>query len=315
MNKWRLMGIVSGILAIAILLGMVISKGGIKPIGADKSDGAEIELKEDADSFPCSCGCGNESEMQDCQCENCAESDSANESQSEEGSENDIEDGSENENQGSYFYEDPDTGEMVALKVDSSKLTRMDEAAVADLILQIENCESISIRRCESSIYDNGTDEPKFKAISESRYYYSAASNKVYNADGEDITEKLDFSVNDCADCFDFLEQYFISRGISTDFVTDDLSHTKDLLLGQRVYSFGVEECEEIAFLKERMDGVEITEEDCTYQVKTYEDGTDRIMYVTVTVAGTDADGATVVRYITYIIDYDCGIPAKEVAD
>ena len=75
--------------------------------------------------------------------------------------------------------------------------------------------------------------------------------------------------------------------------------------MNQRVYSFGLNECAEIAYLESKMEGVEITQRDCTYQVKADESGTDKIVYVTVTVAGTDSDGATIVRYVTYIIDYN----------
>ena len=259
---------------------------------ASAEDGAEIELEEGATGFACSCGCSTGNEMEDCQCKMCAENEDAEKSEK-------------------YYYKDFETGEMKEISVDTV-LTVMDEEAVGKLIEKISECDTLCIRRCESEVTDNRTDDPSFHAISESRYYYDALTGKVYNAEGEEITSSIKFSINGCKDCFDFLERYFAYKGISSDFVTDDLSHTKDLLLGQRVYSFGTEECEEITYLESKMDGIMITEEDCTYQVKTYEDGEDRIMYVTITAAGADVDGYTVVRYITYILDYNPTIPGEE---
>lgn len=298
MNKNQILAIVIGfIVAVtAVVLFMfykgVIPGGHTTQITESTEDGAEIEMEEGAEGFACSCGCSDGNEMEDCQCKMCAENEDVEASEK-------------------YYYQDPDTGEMVEIPVDTT-LTEMDAAAVEKLVAEISECDTLCVRRCESEVVDNGIDDPAFSAISESRYYYNASNNKVYNADGDEITASIKFSVNGCKDCFDFLEKYFAYKGVSTDFVTDDLSHTKDLLLGQRVYSFGVDECKEITYLENKMDGIDITEEDCTYQVKTYEDGEDRIMYVTITVAGTDSDGSTVVRYITYILDYDPAIPDKE---
>lgn len=305
MNRWQLIAITVGITVGITAMILYMYQKGMLPASKDnngitkveQTDGAEIEMEEGADGFACSCGCSSGNEMEDCQCNKCGEMKEEKESQEEK-----------------YYYEDPDTGEMVEIPIDTSVYKPMDKSAVKELVDVIKKTDSLCVRRCESLIEDDGNNNPKFTAISESRYFYDAKNNKVLNAEGEDISEKAKFSITGCKDSYGFLKSYFNSRGLSSDFVTEDLSHTRDLLLGQRVYSYGVDGCEEIKNLEEKMDGIDITERDCSYQVKTYEDGVDRIMYITITVAGKNSDGATVVRYITYILEYNPSLPSQEVA-
>jgi len=300
MNRWQLIALVVGITVGITAMIMIMYHKGVLPDRdsikvAVQDDGASVEIEEGADSFACSCGCSSGNEMEDCHCEKCADMKAQEEEKEEK-----------------YYYKDPETGEMVEIPIDTSFYKPMDEAAVTELVNVIKNTDSLCVRRCESMITDDGSDEPNFTAVSESRYYYDAENNLVVNANGENISDRIKFQISGCKNSFDFLEAYFKSRGLSSNFVTDDLSHTRDLLLNQRVYSYGVDECAEIKELEEQMDGIDITERDCSYQVKTTEDGEDRIVYVTVTVAGKDSKGATVVRYITYIIEYNPSLPVKE---
>ena len=295
MNRNHIVVIIVTIaVSIAVFVAVMFHKGYFnshkEPIKV--ADGAEIEIQEGASGFACSCGCSSGNEMEDCQCEKCGEM-----KEKEDAKEKEV-----------ICYLDPETGEMVEIDLSEISLEPMTKDKVEALESVIKDTSTLCVRRCESAVYDNGTDEPKFTAESESRYIYDALSNRVLNAGGEDITGKLSFSVSKCKNSLDFLKAYFESKGMPTDFVTDDVSHTRDLYMNQRVYSFGVNECGEIAYLESKMEGVEITQRDCTYQVKADGNGIDKIVYVTVTVAGTDSDGATVVRYITYIIDYNSEI-------
>lgn len=292
MNKNHIIAIIVAVaVSIAFVVGALYYKGalGAKKEPVKIADGAEIEIEEGASGFACSCGCSSGNEMEDCKCEMCGEMKKEESSETKE----------------VICYMDPETGEMVEIDLSEVDIEPMTKDKVDALESEIKKAQTLCIRRCESMIYDNGGEEPQFSAESESRYFYDASNNKVTNANGKDITTNLNFSVSKCKNSLDFLKAYFTSRGLSTDFVTDDVSHKRDLYMNQRVYSFGVNECEEISYLEEKMEGVEITQRDCTYQVKSGEDGVDRIVYVTVTVAGTDSDGSTVVRYITYIIEYD----------
>ena len=296
MNRKRIIAI---IVAIAISVGALVAfmyHSGMFNASKESTktaDGAEIEISEEASGFACSCGCSSGNEMEDCKCEKCKETKEETQKETETAEKEVV------------CYLDSENGEMVEIDLSGISLEPMTKDKVDAQEEVIKTTGSLCVRRCESVVYDNGVDDPQFTAESESRYFYDATCNRVLNARGIDITGNLNFSVSKCENSLDFLKAYLKSNGMPTDFVTEDVSHVRDLYLNQRVYSFGINECEEISYLENKMEGLNITERDCTYQVKVGEDGTDRIVYVTVTVAGIDEDGATTVRYITYVIDYN----------
>ncbi len=290
MKKKKLIAVIALILVAVIAVTAVLYQKGV--FTKDESDGAEIEIEDGATGFPCSCGCSSGNEMEDCQCEKCAEREAEEEEETTE----------------TVCYLNSETGEIEEIDLSDVSITPMDEETVEALEDEIKNTDTFCIRRCESVVYDDGGEEPEFTAESESRYFYDAESNKVLSDDGKDITSKVGFSVSKCKNSLDFLKAYMKSKGMPTDFMTDDTSHVRDLYMNQRVYSFGVDECEEISYLEKKMDGIDITQRDCSYQIKTTEDGEDRITYITVTVSGQDSNGATVVRYVTYILEYNPSI-------
>lgn len=281
--------------------------------GVAHTDGADIPIKEDASGFSCACGCSDVYEMEDCQCKMCAEEKESEKAEDLSTSTDIKED--------VYFYTGEETVDGNSIP-DPAGVIHVSDLAVepmtvkkeAELVTEIANSEVFSIRRCESEIIDSGEAEPLFRAISESQYIFDANTGSVFNAAGEDITKNLKFDVSGCKDSFDFLERYFLYRGISSDFLTDDTSHVKDLMINQRVYSYGIDTCKEFLTLEQSMDGVTINHRDCSYQIKEFGDKVDRILYVTVTVSGTNEDGAHVIHYVTYIFDYDAHISKEAIS-
>ena len=104
------------------------------------------------------------------------------------------------------------------------------------------------------------------------------------------------------------MKAYFTYRGIPYDFMTTDTSHKWDLLLNQRVYALEGK-CAELERMAEDLSKevgtFTLTETDCTYQIRENDYGVDQILYITLTVAGKDENGATVIKYVTYTLDYD----------
>ena len=308
--KDKMILIIGMLVAITVAVIMVVNVGGNKKDKDNMTDGADIPIKEGASGFSCSCGCSDVYEMENCECKMCAE-EKKEDTGNSAGLKEDV-----------YFY----TGEESALeeniKPDPSGVMHVSDYNVepmtaskeAELVSKIAESEMFSIRRCESEIIDNGVDDPVFYAISESQYIFDSLQKKVFNVAGEDITKKLKFEVSGCEDSFDFLERYFLYRGVSSDFMTDDISHTKDLLLNQRVYSYGIDDCKEFIEIEKFLEGVTINHRDCSYQIKKFGDGVDRILYVTVTVSGTNTDGANVIHYVTYILDYNAHLSKEAVS-
>lgn len=290
--KKNIIVIVVGIV-VAILLGIFFyqkDESGTQPSHVTDS-GAEIEVKEGAAGFSCDCGCQSMNSDEECNCGGC-------DKHEEEVQEPEV-----------VYFENPDENTEAAF-VHTKNLTvePLTEEKVDALVDVITSCKVLGIRRCESTIIDNAVDTPQFHAIAEAKYVYDASTGRVSNVNGEDITEVISFSVDDCKNSYDFLKAYFSYRGIPYDFMTSDTSHRRDLLLNQRVYSFEGE-CAEIERMKEdlteEVGAFTLTETDCTFQIKTSDAGVDRIIYITLTVAGKDANGATVVKYVTYTLDYN----------
>lgn len=253
--------------------------------------GAEIEVPEGAVSFACDCGCQTEESEDGCKCGGCDEHEKKE-------TEPEI-----------IYFENPDENEDAAFVYTKDLVVEPMTKERADALVDvIASSKVFSLRRCESTIKDNAVDDPQFHAISEARYVYDAATNSVRNAKGEDITEVISFSVDECQNAYDFLKAYFSYRGIPYDFMTDDTSHKMDLLLNQRVYSFEGE-CAElermIEDLSQEVGAFTLEKTDCSYQIKTDDYGVDKVVYITLTVAGKGEDGAAVIKYVTYILDYN----------
>lgn len=255
---------------------------------------AEIAIDEDAESFDCCCGCCDKGEDDECKCEGCMESE---------------EETAEEYTESSYIYEADE--EKIVTPVSDCAVEPVTEEEVEGLVKAIFDCSKFTIRRCESTITDALADEPGFNPDSEARYYYDAVVNEVQNDAGENITDLVSFDMSGVSNAWDFFQRYFNYRDLPTDFMTDDTSHTMDLFINQRVYSYGNTENREfervIQSMEEEVGPVEITGKDLTYQIKEYEDGVDRITYITVTVTGKDASDSTVIKFVTYCLDYEYG--------
>ena len=253
--------------------------------------GAEIEVPEDAVGFACDCGCQKEESDGVCKCSGC-------DKHEEEEKEPEV-----------IYFENPEENKEAAF-VYTKDLTVevLTVEKVEALIDVMASCHLFGVRRCESTIIDNAKDDPQFHAIAEAKYIYDASTGRVSNVAGEDITDVISFSVSKCKNGYDFLKAYFSYRGIPYDFMTDDVSHKWDLLLNQRVYALEGE-CLElermIEDLEKEVGAYTLTKKDCTFQIKTNDAGVDQIIYITLTVAGKDKDGATVIKYVTYTLDYD----------
>ena len=74
------------------------------------------------------------------------------------------------------------------------------------------------------------------------------------------------------------------------------------------MYSFEGE-CEELermrVDLENEVGAFSVDKMDCSFQIKTDDYGTDRVVYITLTVAGKDENGATVIKYVTYTLNYN----------
>ena len=292
--KRNIIYIVVGII-VAVLMGIFFYHGEEKstPPSHVTDNGAEIEVPEGAVGFGCSCGCQDEGGDGVCRCENCDMHEDK-----EEVKEPEV-----------IYFENPDENDEAAFIHTKDLIVEpLTEEKVDALVEVITSCKVFGVRRCEATIIDNAVDDPKFNPISEAKYIYDASTGRVSNVKGEDITDVISFSVKKCKNGYDFLKAYFTYRGIPYDFMTTDTSHKWDLLLNQRVYALEGE-CAELERMTEDLSkevgAFTVTETDCTYQIKTNDYGVDQIIYITLTVAGEDANGATVIKYVTYTLDYD----------
>lgn len=290
--KRNIIYVVTG-LVVAVLLGVFFYHGeenSTQPSHVTDS-GAEIEVPEGAVSFACDCGCQSEDSDGVCKCEGC-------DKHEEDVQEPEV-----------IYFENPDENDDAAF-VHTKDLTvePLTEEKVDALVEVITSCRVFGVRRCEATIVDNAVDDPQFHAIAEAKYIYDASTGRVTNVAGEDITDVISFSVGKCKNGYDFLKAYFNYRGIPYDFMTIDMSHKWDLLLNQRVYALEGENAELERMtedLAKEVGAFTLTETDCTFQIKTNDAGVDQIIYITLTVAGKDKEGATVIKYVTYTLDYD----------
>lgn len=253
--------------------------------------GAEIEVPEGAVSFACDCGCQDENSDGICNCAGC-----------------DKHEEKEPEPEVIYFENPEKNPEAAFVYTKDLTVEALTEEKVDALMEVITSCRKFGVRRMESTIVDNAVDDPKFTAVKEAKYLFDASCGRVFNVKGEDITDVISFSVKDCENGYDFLKAYFSYRGIPCDFMTSDTSHKRDLLMNQRVYSLEGE-CTElermIEDLSKEVGAFTLEETDCTFQIRENADGVDQIVYITLTVAGKDENRATVIKYVTYALDYD----------
>jgi len=293
--KRNIIYIVTGLI-VAVIMGVFfyLEEENSTPPSHEITDvGAEIEVPEDAVGFGCSCGCQDEGGDGVCRCDNCGIHDKEEE---------------EKEPEVIYFENPEENDEAAFVYTKDLTVEPLTEEKVASLVEVITTCKVFGVRRCEATIVDNAVDEPQFHAIAEAKYIYDASTGRVSNVAGEDITDVISFSVRKCKNGYDFLKAYFSYRGIPSDFMTDDVSHKWDLLLNQRVYSIPGE-CRELdrmmEDLEEEVGEYTLTKKECTFQIKRNDYGVDQIIYITLTVAGKDTEDATVIKYVTYTLDYD----------
>lgn len=291
--KRNIIYIVTG-LVVAAIMGIFFyleEENSTQPSHEITDVGAEIGVPEDAVGFACDCGCQKEDSDGVCKCAGC-----------------DKHESKEKEPEIIYFENPEENKEAAFVYTKDLTVEPLTEDKVKSLVDVIKSCQVFGLRRCESTIIDNAVDDPQFHAISEAKYIYDASTNRVSNVAGEDITEVISFSVKSCENAYDFLKAYFTYRGIPYDFMTSDTSHKRDLLLNQRVYSFEGE-CEELermrVDLENEVGAFSVDKMDCSFQIKTDDYGTDRVVYITLTVAGKDENGATVIKYVTYTLNYN----------